>query len=688
MKKILIILSAILLSFSTLFADEGFWTFDALPEDILKDKYNFEATPEWVETVQKASVRFNNGGSAAFVSPHGLVLTNYHVGMDLVQKISTPAHDYIRNGFLARSYAAEIPAPDLEVNILMSILDVTDRVKAAAESIGDPAEKLKALKSEMARIEKEENEATGLRCNVITLYHGGVYKLFRYQKHTDVRLVFAPEQTTVFFGGKYDNYTYPRYSLDCALFRVYENGEPLQVEHYLPFQPAGAADGELVFISGNPGFTDRSNTIAQVEFDRDISIPLSIRSINSQLNAIYAYAATSAEANRQVQKDINSLENIWKRYHGWQTGLQDTALFNPHVRQEERLRRQIAANPEWQAKYGKAWDNIAVAYNELTNFYLPRYCLGRITRQSLVDKALTIVQLTTELNKPNEDRLEEYRDSNLESLEWDLYSPAPIYVDKEIALFRAALEFIRSALGSEDDLIQRILAGKSESELPEYLFQNTALLDPEYRRSLVAEGFEAVEKSTDPLIEFARHIDPVVREYRQRYEDTVESVTTINGALIAEARFMIYGTSIAPDANFTPRLSFGVVKGYEYNGTRAPYQTTLYGMFDRAHSFDHQPPFALPAPVAKVESQLNMATPYNFVYAGDTVGGNSGSPVINTKAELVGLHFDGNMEKIIINYIFTDETARGVAVHPAIILEFLDKVYDADRLVQELLLEK
>lgn len=666
-------------------AEEGFWTFDDPPIQQLSEKYGFTMTPEWLEHVQKSSVRFNNGGSASLISADGLILTNYHVGMDLVMDLSTPEKNYMADGFLAKTLAAEIPTTDLEINILDSITDVTVRVKKAGEEISDPAAAKKARDAEIARIEAEETKATGLRCNVIKLYNGGMYKVFRYQKYTDIRLVFAPSFDTAFFGGELDNYTFPRYSLDMALFRVYENDKPLKCEHYLPWNNDGAAAGELIFVSGNPGSTDRLSTVAQFAYDRDYALPSQLRNIERGLKRYRAYAVESPEKARQVQVSISGLENMKKRVAGFYQGLKDSAVFNRHVEKEQKLRARIAADPELQEKFGPAWDNIASILEKNKKFLQQDAVIsGGLAWSGLFSTAWEIVELVEELQKPNEDRLPDYQDSNLESLYFDLYAPSPIFMEKELVRLEGTFMNMIEELGHDDPLVQQVLDGHTPTALAQNALANTTLDDPDARRKLVAGGPAAVKDSDDSLIALARRLNPLLRELDDRHRDEISSVIEQNSSLIADAMFALDGTAVPPDANFTPRLSFGVVQGYPYNGTLAPYKTTLYGLFDRAHSFDQEYPFVLPGEVAAVADKLDMTTPFNFVFTADSVGGNSGSPVINQKGELVGLLFDGNIESIICDYVFSEESARSVAVHPAIMIEFLSKVYAADHLVKEI----
>lgn len=666
-------------------ADEGFWTFDNPPIDLLNEKYDITLSEAWLAHVQQSAIRFNTGGSASFISSEGLVLTNYHVGMGIIQQLSTADKNLTMDGFLATRRDDEIPAPDLEVNVLLAIEDITDRVLAAGAAYEDPHEAKKARDAEIARIEKSETEASGLRCDVVSLYDGARFKLYRYQKYTDVRLVFSPEMSTAFFGGIYDNYTYPRYSLDFALFRVYENDQPLRSEHYLTWNNDGPQPDEVVFVAGHPGFTDRHNTVAQLEFQRDVYIPFSRQSIMHRQDVINEYMNRSPEARRQALSNYMGIENLWKRYNGWYLGLRDSATFNRHVRKEQELKARIQHELDEPESYLSAWAEIAAAYETYSDFYRENFFARYGLKRGIFGDALSIVQTVHELEKPNEERRDDFRESNLDSFFRSLYSPAPVYLEKDQARLLGALEFLESSMGSDHPFVQQILQGLTPNEWVQQAFSNPEIVDPARRKQLVEGGPEAIETSEDTLIKMARHVGPILWEYLDRYDREVGSVIEQNSSRIAEARFKIYGTAIPPDANFTLRLSLGQVKGYENNGTLTPYKTTLYGLFDRAHSFNNRPQFQLPAVFAAKESELDLSTPYNFVMTTDSVGGNSGSPVINADGELVGLLFDGNMESIVGNYIYTSEKARSVAVHPAIMLEALQKVYGAGFLVDEIL---
>lgn len=664
-------------------ADEGMWTFDNPPTKLLQERYGFTPTAEWLEHVRLASVRFNDGGSGSFVSPRGLVLTNHHVALGQLQKLSTPEKDYVRDGFFAATQAEELKSTDLELNVLVSMEDVTVRIAAAVPKGANEAEALKARKAEIARIEKESLEKTGLEAEVVTLYQGGEYWLYRYKKYTDVRLVFAPEQQAAFYGGDPDNFTYPRYDLDMAIFRVYENGQPVESKHYLKWNARGAGDGELVFVSGHPGSTERKRTLAQLEFARDYEYPAILKILRRRLGVLRQYAALGPEQARQANRSIFGLENAIKAYTGEYNGLLDKNLMAKKAKDEQAFREKVDANPEWKKAYGSAWDEIARSQKRHAQMFAAwRYRSLRGPRLGTI--ALQVVRFPTETRKPDAERLEEYRDSQLESLKFSLFSPAPIYPAMEEVLLTNSLQESLDELGPNDPFVKAALNGRTPAEAAKELVAGTKLADPAFRKSLVEGGEAAVAASNDPLVAFARRVDPVLREMRKWTEDNVESVETAAGEKIGRARFAAYGKSTYPDATFTLRLATGTVRGFPMNGTMAPYKTTFYGLYDRAMSFDRKPPYNLPPRWEKGKDKLDLSTPFNFVTTCDVVGGNSGSPVINRSGELVGLIFDGNIESLVGNFVYIEENNRSVAVHPAAIIEALRKLYDAGSLADEL----
>jgi hypothetical protein len=666
-------------------ADEGMWTFDNPPLRQWKERYNFEPSQAWLDNVRLASVRLNDGGSGSFVSPDGLLMTNQHVASGQLSKVSTKEHDYTKLGFYARTRDEELKCPDLEINVLVSYEDVTKRVQGAVHAGATDAQANEQRKGETAAIERESNERTGLRSDVVTLYSGGEYWLYRFKKYTDIRLVMAPEEQIAFFGGDYDNFTYPRYDLDFAFFRVYENDRPVRTEHYFKWSKSGPVDGEFVVAPGNPGSTNRMLTVAQLKYQRDVGNPLQMQVWASRRDALAAYAKLGEEQARRAQSTRRGLENSIKRLVGQEEGLMNPRMFAKKEGEEKRLLAEIARRPELRQKYAPAWDELAAAYRELPST-AKRIAFTTLTPSRLGTIASQIVRYASETAKPNNERYDEFRENRLESLKLSLLSPAPIYPEMEESVLAAWLAEAQKTLGPNDPFIRAGLEGGTPAEVAHRVVAGTKLADPQFRKSLLDGGADAVAKSDDPLVALARRVEPVYRELRAWNEQHILSAEASAGQRIAEARFAVYGKSVYPDATFTPRISYGRVLGYEEGTTLVPFKTTFYGLYERARGFDEKPPFNLPDRWREGKSRVDLATPFNFVYTADTIGGNSGSPVINRDAEIVGLNFDSNIQKLPNRYWYVDETegGRAVAVHSSAIIEALRKMYDAGKLADEL----
>jgi hypothetical protein len=663
-------------------ADEGMWTFDNPPAKLIQEKYQYTLTKQWLDHVRLACARLNDGGSGSFVSPHGLLLTNHHVARGQLQKNSTLEHNYIRDGFYARTQAEEMKSPDLEVDVLMSTGDVTQRVEAGTRSAQSPEQQFDARRKIIAEIERESTQKTGLRSDVIPLYQGGEYWLYRYKRYTDVRIVFAPKEQVAYFGGDPDNFTYPRYCLDLALFRVYENDKPIDTPNYLHWNPDGAKDGELVFVAGNPGSTSRMETLAQLEFERSAVLPDELTLLNSRITVLEAFSKTSAAHAEEAGTDIFDMSNSVKAIDGMLKGLE-----NPHVTEtkragEEAFKAAVMASLELKAKYGNAWHDIAEAERKAATRIKDRFF--HTTDSQLATIAADIVDYVIEIKKPDGERLPGFHDSQLASMRFNLFSPAPIYRDMEIARIAGALDLDLKQMGPNDPFLKIVLDGKPPRDAASALVNGTSLENPELRKKLVEGGETAVNASTDPFIVLERKLDPTRRAYIKWEQDNVESVEQRGGEELGRARFAVYGRDTYPDATFTLRLSYGRVKGYPYNGTVAPSKTTFYGLYGRSADFDNAPPFNLVPRFANRQVRLSLATPLNFVTTNDIIGGNSGSPVINGKGEIVGLIFDGNIESLVGDYVYDIETNHAVAVHTAGITEALKKLYNVGPLIDEL----
>jgi hypothetical protein len=666
--------------------DEGMWPFNNIPREEIKKKYGFDVTDEWLKKVQTASVRFNNGGSGSFVSPNGLVLTNYHIVEDFVGELSSAQKDYAKEGFVARTQADEMKIPNVELNELISIEDVTSRVNGVVTPGTSDADALVARRKEIAAIEAESTRATGLRSDVVTLYQGGQYNLYRYKKYTDVRLVFAPEFQAAFFGGDPDNFNFPRFNIDMALVRVYENGEPIHPASYFKWSTTGAKEGDLAFVIGNPGSTARLNTVAHLEEFRDTSIPIILRLLEHREAMLKKYMAMGEEQTRLAQNELNSIQNSLKVYRGQIAGLKDKALMDRKSRDEAALRKWVGGDPDRQKKYGDAWDAIAKAHQSYATFARERriFDLAGGFNTSLFGYARTIVRLATEREKPSAERLPEFTDAALPRVQAGLAAEAPpLIADYEKLKLADSLAYMMELLPN-DPLVKQIMQGKTAEARAAELFDGSKLSDAAYRKQLATATRADIEASTDPMIVLARTIDAKGREVRKRYENEVTGVERANYAKIARARFDQEGTKLYPDATFTPRLSYGTVKGYTENGKRVTPFTTLGGLYERAAGFKYQFPYNLPPRWMEKKSAINLKTPFNFVSTDDIIGGNSGSPTVNKEGELIGLIFDGNIQSLVGNFIYDESINRAISVDVRGMTEVLRKVFEANQIADEL----
>lgn len=671
------------LAAAVLRADDGMWLLNNPPLKELKEKHGFEPTPAWLEHVQKSSVRFNNGGSGSFASPDGLVITNHHVAADAIYKLSTAGKNLLKDGYYASTRADELKCVDLELNVLMSIEDVTARINAAVKPGLSAADAQVARQSAMAEVEKESMDKTGLRSDVVTLFQGGQYHLYRYQRYTDVRLVWAPEQQAAFFGGDPDNFEFPRFNLDVTLFRVYENGRPVKVPHHLKWNPAGTQDGELVFITGHPGSTQRLITLAELEYARDIQVPNAMGYLKSYEVLLNSYSKRGEENARRAKDDLFSLENSRKVYDGRISGLLDPVLIAAKRAEEAALKKFAADRPELGA--ADAWDKIAaaqqiIALNALRHNLLEAYGFN----SGLFAKARQLLRAATERTKPSGERLREYRDSARTEFELALFSEEPVYNDFEILKIKNFLEYAAMELGANDPAVQAALGGKAPAVRAAELVNGTRVHDVAFRKKLYAMTAEELAKVDDPMIALARAIDADARAARKTIEAQNE-VKQQAHARIAKVRYAKDGDKASPDATFTLRLAYGTVKGLMKDGAPiAPY-TDIAGTFVRAEEHNNVAPFDLPASWLAAKNKFKGGTPYNFIHTCYSIGGNSGSPTLNRNGEFVGILFDGNIDSLVWNYAYSDTVARSVSVDVRGILEAMRTVYGADDLVAEIL---
>jgi hypothetical protein len=572
------------------------------------------------------------------------------------------------------------------LNVLQQIVDVTERVNAAVKPDMSPAKAAAARRAVLAKIEQESTKKTGLRSDVVTLYQGGAYHLYRFKKYTDVRLVFAPEGQAAFFGGDVDNFEYPRFNLDVAFFRAYEDGKPARPGHFFPWSTKGPAENDLVFVTGHPGTTNRLETLAKLRHRRDVTLPYTLARLRLLEALLQQFAARGPDEARMATKDLHRVANARKAFSGQYQGLLDPAILSAKAREERALRRKVAADEALQKACGDAWERVASANRTFAGFERLYYLLerGDGLDGELFRIARHLVRLAEERPKDNAERLREYRESNLASLELQLFSPAPTHAALERVRLAGALSFLAENLGGEHALVRKVLAGRSPAERAAELVAGTKLASVAARKRLASGGREAVEASKDPLIALARLVDAEARAVRKRFEEEVEEPERQANGRIAQARFKLLGGDVAPDATFTLRLAFGVVKGYTVDGEALPCTTTFGGAFARADRLGHRDPFVLPKRWRDGKDRLDLSTPFNFVSTADTIGGNSGSPVLNRAGELVGINFDRNRHGLVRNFVYTDVQARHIAVHCRAVLEALGKLYDAPGLVKEL----
>ena len=668
----------------SLHADEGMWLYSAPPRAAIKAKYGFDLTDAWLEHLMKSSVRFNSGGSGSFVSGDGLVITNHHVGADALQKVGTKEKDYLRDGFYAQTATEEVKAVDLELNVLQSIEDVTLRVNAAipAGATGEAA--ALARRKIFAEVEKESREKTGLRSDVVTLYQGGAYHLYRFKRYTDIRLVFAPEQQIAFFGGDPDNFEYPRYNLDICLFRVYENDAPVKPAHFLKWSAQGAQDGDLTFVSGHPGNTSRLLTVSELAYTRDSQIPYVEGLLKRREVLLIAWSARSDENARRAKDELFGIQNSRKVRDGQLAALQDPVFFGAKAAAENTFKQQLADRPDGREALA-AFDRIAAAQEVILGL-APRLRLlenGAGFNADSFAIARQLLRACDERPKPNGERLREYSDARRESFEQEFFSDKPIYPDLEILTLSDSLSALVSQFGTTDPLVQTVLAGKSPRARAAELINTTKVRDVAFRRRLYEGGAAAVLAAKDPMVEVARAIDPEARTLRKTGEAQSE-IKQQAQAIIGKARFALEGTNNYPDATFTLRLSYGSVLGYEENGRKIPARTTFAGLYERNAEQHNKEPFDLPPRWLAKKSAIDLKTPFNFVSTCDIIGGNSGSPSVNTAGEFVGIIFDGNLQSLSEDFGYEDVQSRALSVHSAGILEALRNVYTVPALVNEL----
>jgi hypothetical protein len=674
--------SVVLAPLPTAHAAEGMWTLDNLPLSALQSQYQFMPDKAWIDKVMHASVRLAQGCSGSFVSPTGLVLTNHHCAERCIEGLSSKKHDYLAEGFIARMREKELRCPELELNQLQTITDVTDTIKAATQG-KTAAEFRPALNAATAKLTADcvGSSRDTVRCDVVELYHGGRYHLYQYHRYQDVRLVWAPELAAAFFGGDPDNFNFPRYAIDASILRAYENGQPVASRDYFAIKPAGAAAGELTFTLGHPGATQRDLTVAELEAVRDLRLPRALFLVSELRGMLEQYRQSGAAAQRASYGDFFSVENSFKLYRGQHSALLTPALLEQQRQREQQVQQYVANHPALAAT-ASAWSDIERA-EQVQRIINTRYYFLETARgfqSKFFTMARTLVRGAAERAKPDTDRLSEFNEADMPATEQTLFSSAPIYPEYEKLKLTWSLTKLREWLGADDPLVRKVLGKDSPAQLAARVVNHSKLADVKARRALW-DNPTSITTSSDPAIQLALLVDEDARAIRKRYENEVESVKQRAGQAIAEARFAMTGTGAYPDATFTLRLSFGEVRGWQQGESVIPPFTNFAGAFQRHTGAD---PFALPASWLAAQNKINASTPMNFVTTNDIIGGNSGSPVINRNAELVGLIFDGNLPSLGGSFGYDESVNRAVAVHAGAIIEVLRNIYGAGSLAQEL----
>lgn len=658
--------------------DEGMYLFNDLPLELLEKRHGFRPEQAWADHLRLSSVRFNSGGSGSFISSNGLVLTNHHVASDTLHKLSSPERNLIDDGFLASTLEEELKAPDLELNQLVSIENVTDRVNQEVDESVSPEQAAKQRRAIIAKIEEESLEKTGLRSDVITLFGGAQYHLYRYKKYTDVRLVWAPETAAAFFGGDADNFEYPRYNLDATIMRVYEDGKPAELDHFLSWNLEPLQDGDLVFVSGNPGRTQRIFTVEALKYLRDERIPYILDFLRRKEILMQQFGLRGTEQQRRARDELFGIQNARKAYTGMLDGLQNPETFVTKSEQEQAILDALKMNKS-DPKLIQAWDQVRKA--QAVKKELLRQSVS--LRSTLFQIAMDLVLIAAEDQKPIEERLSGFTEASRESLLRSLLSTAPIYEDLEQVKLADEISILVEKRGADDPLVREILAGKSPRQRAAELVTKTKLVSVEQRQRVLDAGQKAIDESTDPLILLARSLESEYRRLRAANEEIAETERQAY-ALVTEGTNQVKGTGGYPDATFSLRLAFGVVSGYVEDGMSIQPTTDFEGGYAHAEAHAGQTDFDLPDSWMDAKSKINLNTQLNFVCTADIIGGNSGSPVVNRKGELVGLIFDGNIQSLTSDYLYTDQQARAVSVSSVGIIEALRAIYSAGTLADQI----
>ena len=663
-------------------ADEGMWTYDNFPLAKVNEAYGLNLDQKWLDRMQGASVRLTTGCSASLVSRSGLVLTNHHCVVECVQDLSSGDKDYVKDGFLTAAREEEKKCPGMQAEILASITDVTKDIQAAgAGRTGQ--DYVRAREAAMAAAEQAACEGDpNVRCQVITLYRGGQFKLYKYRKYADVRLVFAPEFATAFFGGDPDNFNFPRFNLDVGFVRLYDNGKPATTPTHLTWVSRAPQEGEATFVSGNPGSTNRLMTVSQLETLRDLTIPVGQLQRSEIRGRLTQFGEESAEHKRIATDPLFGIENSFKVFYGQQSALNDKAFMDAKRAQEAELKTKVAADPKLAAEIGDPWGDIAKAQAAYVNNYLRyRQIEGGAAYSNLYYYAQTLVRAAQEREKPSAERLAEYADTRLPLVEKKVLDAKPVDAELEEVYLAFWLSKTREYLTTDDPAVKTLLGKESPEGLAKRAVAGSKLADPAARKALWDGGLAAIKASDDPMIQLVLRNEPAARAVRKVWETEVQGPTDAAAERVARAKFAAYGDAVYPDATFSLRLSYGKVAGWSYRGVTVPSMTNFAGLYDRATGAE---PYKLAPRWVEAQAKVNPTTVYNFVTTNDIIGGNSGSPVVNAKGEVLGAAFDGNIHSLGGAFGYDGSINRTVVVATSAATEALTKVYGRTALVKEL----
>lgn len=647
------------------------WTFEHAPVEYFEKTYGFKATSEWLEDVKLSALRFGNGCSSSFISEDGLVMTNHHCGRGYVSIVTKPGEDLSKTGFYAEKLSDERPVPGLWVDQLQKTIDVTKEITSAMDAGNTNEEKSKLKSDKIKEIESKYSAETGLKCNVITFYNGGMYMLYCYKRFNDVRLVFSPENIIASFGGDPDNFTFPRYDFDCAFFRVYDNGQPLKSAHHFNWSKNGASEGEALFVIGNPGSTERLKTMAQLIFARDYTVPARLQSLNYMVDFLTEFLKNNPDKVPTYQNALYGNLNSQKVFIGQDKALKDAVMMERKKDFEENIKSKVNADPKLKAKYENIWNEIESASTEYGKIF------SELTGYEISNRSQSRFVALTKLILRNTLSGKETKDSILNAVYENFDS------DYNKGLLIYDVQLIYDNLGAENTIVKSAFNNSSKSGAVDLILSNslTTSKDGAYKLSKMSES--DLKSSGDPLVKFILSSKSRLDELTAKRKE-IEARIDVNSQMLGQVLYEIYNTSIPPDATLTLRISDGTIKTYSYNGTLAPPNTTFYGLYDRYFSHGKKFPWNLPERWKNIPKDFKLETPYNLITTNDIIGGNSGSALINTKAEVVGLVFDGNIESLPGRYIYTTESNRTVAVDSRGLLEAIKNIYKASRLSYEM----